>query len=506
MGHVLDLDKLPRKEIEKKYNIFKLDHDDWESMFKTELASGKPMIIIDGSDENLVEKLRTNSMKNSIFDPRFNVPVNIDDSAIDCVCECGQLYGRYNEGEICKSCETKVELRYELELSKHGWIDLSPYKIIIPSMYNKLVSFIGRKKFESILHVDSISGISKVDPKNPFFGIGMMEFERRFVEVMEYFNRNTKKPELYKEIMIRKDLVFSSKIYVMSSALRPGFASLNQNNLKFHSINGFFMKILTDMKLVKSGRRTGRQVPNILETVQENLMQIHDLAFYKTFGNKKKLARGDVISTRKFYSSRHVIISESTTKDIDCIRISYKGFINQFELEIINAMLTGCAGVDKFMHMTMLEAKLHMKKLNYLDRIDPDIWDICMSLINNRKDDGLWVVNNRNPSLDLGSIQTMKIVGLMEDVRDLVLTIPHNSLVEFCGDYDGDALNTFSPKEKCVVDAMQEFKPSKLIIDRTGGYFNGKMAPIKDELVFLKNLSDPIFGQPLSKGLDYDKD
>lgn len=83
-----------------------------------------------------------------------------------------------------------------------------------------------------------------------------------------------------------------------------------------------------------------------------------------------------------------------------------------------------------------------------------------------------------------------------------MLTIPHNSLVEFSGDYDGDVLNVYSPKEKCIIDAFKEgFKPSKLILDRSGGYYNPNMSPIKDEYVFLRSFFDKDY-----KPVDTDQD
>ena len=275
----------------------------------------------------------------------------------------------------------------------------------------------------------------------------------------------------------------------MSLAHRPGYISAKNKTLNYHNMNALFVKILSDLSLIKRGRRSGRKAVEIIGNIQQYMLQVHDLAMIKILG-KEKLIRGNIIANRLWYSSRLVIISETEVNDIDSTRMSYKGFIGLFELEIINCMLRGYADTE-FAKMSTAECRMYINKCKYSNEVDERIFSIIQILINNRKDDGLWVIINRNPSFDLGSIQTLRIVEVFRDAYKDVLTIPHNSLGEFTGDYDGDVLNVFSPKEKCVVEAFKEgFRPSKLILDRSGGYYNNKMSLIKDEYAFLKSFCD----------------
>ena len=483
----INLKGIRKTTITEIQNTFSQDHDDWMAEYEKDKSTNNLILISD-------PKVIKNGMKpnnDSLFDSRFNIPTDVDEKVDEYSCDCKRLIGRYNDGQICPECKTEVTIRYSIELLRRGWIDLGDYKIIVPAMYNKIRSFIGRRKLEEIIRVDNSIEPIKNDPSNPFKNLGMVEFERRFEEVLTFFKHSTTKPELYKIILERKDIVFSSKIYVMSSAHRPGFISSKSKSFNYHNINALFVKILTEYSLIKKGKRTGRKAVELIGNIQDYLMKIHDLAFLKLRG-KERIVRSNVISGRLWYSSRMVIVSE-TEHDIDSTRMSYKGFIGMFELEIMNAMLRGY-GDRTFAGMTIAECRIYLTRCKNLNIIDPKIYDICQKLIHNRKDDGLYVIINRNPSFDLGSIQCFRIADIFPNANKQILTIPHNSLVEFNGDFDGDVLNVFSPKERCVVDAFKEgFLPSKLILDRSGDYYNKKMSLVKDEYAFLKSFCDGSF-------------
>ena len=485
---LIDLGTVKRKKLSVKQDIFRLDHSSWEEEYRRDLENKNIIMINDA--KVIKEEMKANN--DSLFDSRFNIPVETDNKIIEYSCDCERLIGRYNEGQICPECHTVVEIKYSIELLRRGWIDLEEYKIIVPAMYNKIRAFIGRKKLEEMILLNTtIVGIDphKLDPSNPFKGIGLIEFERRYIEILEFFKPSSNRPELFEILIERKNIAFSSKIYVMSSAHRPAFISSKNKTFNYHNINALFVKILTDLNLIKRGRRTGRKAVEVIGNIQHYLMEIHDLAIVKLNG-KDKLIRNYVISGKLWYSSRMVIISETSTAGIDCVRMSYKGFLGMFELEIMNAMLRGY-GNSEFAKMTTAECRMYLTRKKYSNEIDECIFAIIQALINNRKDDGIWVIIDRNPSFDLGSLQCFKISDVFRDARKNVLTIPHNSLAEFNGDFDGDVLNVYSPKERCVVDAFKEgFRPSKLILDRSGGYYNSKMTPIKDEYAFIRSFCD----------------
>lgn len=483
----IDLNNVKREKMVIENDIFRLEHDDWMSEYEKDLASGNIIMI---NDSKIIKEGMKPNYDESIFDSRFNIPIETDNKITEYACNCERVVGRYNEGVVCPNCNTVVELKYSIELLRRGWIDLGDYKIIVPAIYKKIKSYLTKKRLDEMIHYDPNNPLhQKIDSANPYRGIGIVEFERKYVEILNYYKNITTKPELYQILMDRKNITFSSKIYVMSSAHRPIYVSAREKSVQFHDMNKLFVKTLADLNLIKKGRRTGRKAVEIISNIQQYLMQIHDLVINKIKG-KEKLIRSSIISGRLWYSSRMVIISETEIDDIDSVRMSYKGFLGMFELEIMNAMLRGY-GNPEFAKMTTAECRIYLTKCKFSNKIDESIYSIIKSLIHDRKDDGVWVIINRNPSFDLGSLQTFRVADVFEDAEKNVLTIPHNSLMEFTGDFDGDVLNVYSPKEKCVIEAFKEgFRPSKLILDRSGGYYNSKMTPIKDEYSFMRTFLD----------------
>jgi hypothetical protein len=62
--------------------------------------------------------------------------------------------------------------------------------------------------------------------KEPFYGIGLLEFRRRFDEIMGYYFRKKKnKADLYHHIMENKDKIFTTSVPVYSAVLRQVFFS-----------------------------------------------------------------------------------------------------------------------------------------------------------------------------------------------------------------------------------------------------------------------------------------
>ena len=91
---------------------------------------------------------------------------------------------------------------------------------------------------------------------------------------------------------------------------------------------------------------------------------------------------------------------------MDHIVLNYKQFIEIYTLQIINCMMRGIGDI-KFKYMTIYELLTYLKTAKYSDKIDEAIYTICEFLIKNHKQ-GLWVVLNRNPTMDLGSRTNIK--------------------------------------------------------------------------------------------------
>jgi len=491
-GEVIDLSKIKREKHVREDVVYCFDHISWEAEYAKDEATGNVLLI---SEPEFIKKNDPmNIAKNSILDPSFEIPVELGKKVVEYCCACRELIGRFNEGRVCPKCNKEVKANYSINLLKRGWIDLENYFLIIPGMYRKIEKFIGRRQLEEILYPEdqfrSHSEKNRNKSLTPFKGIGVREFKNRYKEILEYFRKRSKNPQLYSFLMERKNITFTTKILVMSIAFRPMYVS-PKKELYYHEINGELVSLLTNLKLMKKNKVI--DIDGTLGKMQKNLTEIYEYVISKFKKKDVDPIKQSVVASKVWYSSRMVITSESDLNDIDCVRLSYKSFLGLFKLEIINCMMHGYT-VKDFVHMTALECLNYLDVRELSDTIDERVYQIMLDLIDldKRKDDGLWVLVIRNPSFVPENLQTFRIAGIFKGTKDY-LSIPHNSLKGFDGDYDGDVLNVYSLKEKCVMEAMKEYRPSKLILNNLGESFNPFSVPIDDELVHLKCFNDRDF-------------
>lgn len=147
-------------------------------------------------------------------------------------CKCGKHIGAAFEGEICPDCGTKIEY-HDVDIMYTGWINLFPFKIVNPLFYPRLQSALSKKILENIISNDNIitpQGIIRkhndaIEVKKSllmYHNIGLNEFYLNFEEIMEYYKGKRKqKADLIQELIDQKDLVWTSKIPVYSTILRP---------------------------------------------------------------------------------------------------------------------------------------------------------------------------------------------------------------------------------------------------------------------------------------------
>ena len=117
-------------------------------------------------------------------------------------------------------------------------------------------SVVGAKNLERILKYQvniDIDGnsidISKVDAKAaPFQNIGMMEFKKRFVEVMNYYaSIKPAKAEKAKFLIAMRQRIFTNYIPVFSNLLRPAYASSKKKMFSYDKLNSYLTSILSSV-------------------------------------------------------------------------------------------------------------------------------------------------------------------------------------------------------------------------------------------------------------------
>jgi hypothetical protein len=181
----------------------------------------------------------------SIFSPKFGQKLGDMNPFIDRYsCSCGHLKSRINHGIECPICHTLCKY-VDDDFKMFGWIKLNDeYPIIHPDIYKQLDVLFGKSKYDkksrnrqkgsklkNILDYDIPIDVNGNEvpreeipekPDEPFYGLGFLYFIEHFDEIIEYYHmKNPKKEDVYQDIMMDRNKVFTHSIPVFTSHLRP---------------------------------------------------------------------------------------------------------------------------------------------------------------------------------------------------------------------------------------------------------------------------------------------
>ena len=474
----------------------------WEGRYNKELKEGK-LVNIDNSV--CINKQSITSVENSIYDKGLGEITDTDKDVREFSCECGELSGRFFEGCVCSNCNTRVVARFSMDISRVGWIDIAPFYIINPSAYEMLAKVIGGKNLQRILFYDiqidldgnlkSAAEIAESSAKKgkskttiPYENIGMFEFRKNFIDIVNYYSQVKGFEEEAKYLIQNQSLVFSSKIPVSSVYLRPTYVSSKKRSVSFDKLNTVYIKILTNTNLLRRTLKKEielKRALNVVYDIQQNLQELYTTTIKTKLSGKNKLIRGSILGNRMNFSARFVIRSYvGSNTSMDKVEMSYKGFLELNLLEVINVLMRGYVD-PSFTRKTVYEVMEYVQRAQYSDEIDPLCWKACQLLLKNRPHNAILLL--RPPSLALGSLQYFEVDKISPDPKDKTLAVPLSSLPELNGDFDGDCLSVFWLKEKCVIEAFRNgISPSALMLDRGGdSYYNSNFGLIKDEITSL---------------------
>lgn len=402
-------------------------------------------------------------------------------------CLCGLKRGGIYEGEYCKSCNTYVKFMDD-DLKKTGYLVLKDqYRIIHCSLYWELARFIGEGRLERILQqnleVDSNGMIKPIVLKRdePFKGIGMMEFYNRFDEIMEFYkNKNKSKPDsllYYEDIMKNRNILFHHTIAIYTSLLRP--AVVDNGSLKYEDCNEEFSMLNELVHSLNNDKLTiDRKSKGTLDTlwgIQKYINTIY-IKIREILAKKK----GDIrsaIGGRFCFSSRSVIRQDVSLK-ADEIKLPFAGLCELLQQVIINILV-------KTYNFSYANAK--MKWMICQERgNDKVIRDIIEGLINHHN--GLPIIINRNPTINFGSILSVKCIGINDDYT---MSISLLVLKALAADFDGDTLNILYLYNKDFIKIADEvFSPRQMFISRNDGLCNADFIHSRDVIINANSLKN----------------
>lgn len=425
-----------------------------------------------------------------------------ENTEYDYSCKCGNLRGKFYDGVVCEKCGEPVKF-VEANIEKMGWIDLtgakyaedgtvvergSNYKIIKYVAYLFLEKIIGKENLKNIIHVpdiitvvgdldtEAIEAERSSDPEKKYWYYGIGDFADNYQEILDYYYNlhNIDNKELYDFVSNPFD-TFTDKIPVISAVLR--LCMRTADGLKLDEINNIYIRLIKNTKILNNKTTALPIVKNsMLEVIQAEYFNLNEYVMDLVRG-KEGLIRNSICGARVNFSARSIISPAFAGHKIDEIVVPYRTFLELYKFEIINIL-------QKVKNISYKEAEvIHF---NAGIKFNDEVYSIMEKCI---KDNEIIVLLNRNPSINIGSILSLRITGVKHDFNDLTMSIHNSILTLLAGDYDGDVLNLFSIKDNATKELYKLiFSPINLLIDPKNGHFNESLNLERDQVLGLNAL------------------
>lgn len=455
---------------------------------KESIANGRGFVI------NTVQGSLKKNLKdpNSIFSTRYGQMLqDINPFADRYKCDCGFLTSRIHAGIKCHVCNTKVKY-VDDDFGYFGWMVLKdPYYIIHPNIYKSIEAFIGQKILTNILiPVDkkdengfSIEDIKAPDDE-PFFGIGMMEFKDRYLEILEYYRKksNSKKEDYYRDLLEVKDITFTQSIPVYTTHLRPfkpdaSSFHYEDTNEKYTMMSKLVLDINNDTLKI---HRKKKQKKQLLYDLHIKLQELYKLIEEIISGKRGEIRK--CFGGRYNFTSRSVIGPDPSLR-IDEVYLPYVALVELMQQTIVNLL-------QKSYNISYADAYSIWKKAQ--STRDERVYQIIKGIINDpmlnvngRR--GIPILINRNPTIAYGGILQMFVVGINDSYT---MSLPNQILPLLAGDYDGDVLNILYIINKSFYNAsFKVLNPrNRMYVSANDGKFNNDVNHTKDTLINLNSL------------------
>lgn len=441
-----------------------------------DLMNGNGFLISDTPFSDVDKLIRNPEGPRS---PKFGSTYNDPQEFMDRYhCKCGKYIGATFEGEICPECKTAIEYT-DVNILYTGWLNFGKYRIINPLYYHRLQSALSKKNLEAIIsNENSINPNGKVRKYDDvmevkktmlmYHNIGLKEFYENYEEIMLYFKSKRKqKADLIDSLIKDKDYVWTSKLPVYSTVLRP--QGITVESYYFSPLD----KQIHPLTMISLNLKKANEieVPLYLYQAQTRANELWAINFSLIDG-KHGWARANVLGGQWNYSGRNVIVLDPTLK-MDEVAMSYKSFIVLFSGQLIKKL-------RREKGWTITKAHNYLKsKFKY----DEEIYHMMLEII---EDFQPKIILNRNPTITFGSILQMRISRIKEDADDMTLAIPSAILPGLNADFDGDELNEIAENLKIIEGFFDGFNPVNMLINRTD-------QTIKMDVSALENISIAIF-------------
>lgn len=357
-----------------------------------------------------------------------------------------------------------------------GWIDFGDYYIINPLLFGYLKKVIPKlpRLIKRELNVDmegnTIENDSEVD------NVGLIKFKENFFYYIDEYG-DTSLPE-WKLINDNYDKLFINKFPILPSKLRPGILVKNViTSSKVNKLYKFAIQYSNELKSSDMEIEGELNINNLIYNLQMYVNSIIKIIIDISIKKKKGWLRSHLMGSRINNSARNVlgplVLDDGLT--LEDIAVPYKTYLELYKKQLIN-LLVKTKGIN-YVKANYIWVKSTLS-------FNPEMYKYMLEL-NKKSKYGQYILINRNPTINIGSILRLKIKIIKDDYDDNTLQISNNILSSCNADFDGDVLNMIPLFNKHLIEAFECFAPYKLMINANDGKFNSDFSLEKEQKIGL---------------------
>lgn len=381
-------------------------------------------------------------------------------------CEGGHTMGEFNLNIMCEKCHTPV-VRPQGNLEPLVWLraPTGVLALINPTIWLMLRDHFTVSGFSVMNWLTDTSYRPEVKTPPVMELIENFGFKRSynyFVENFDYvldilFNLRAFKPKKDKvnslQLLIQKyrDRIFSRYIPVLNKTLMV----VEENNSGTYidpTITGgidavrMFVGIDSALSNFSTKQKENRTIKSI-----DKLADFYVEMYKNNLAQKGGIYRKHVFGTRSHFSFRGVISSITDPHEYDEIHIPWGIATSVLKLHVINKLLR--RGYTPNQATGFLYA--------HAARYHPLLDEIFQELIRETPNKGIPCILQRNPSLERGSAQKLRITKVKTDTDIPTISLSILIVRAYNADFDGDALNGTLTLDNHTEACFEGLKPHK---------------------------------------------
>ena len=349
----------------------------------------------------------------------INILCDISNDKTDTVatCECGYLMGNYYEGILCRKCNTVAKNDLFGEIRNDSWLEVPHpiHAVLNPQAFRVLSKWIGSVKKIPILNsIIDMQGGSNPIPDTPFFsGMGFNWLYENFDTFMGFFLANhpskskratAKEIEMFLAVSGRA--IWCTKLPILSKLIQP--ITRKSNTVRYADADiRFLIKAIFSIKSIllaeKLMKFSADHVDRNFYTVYNEFLNYYSNILTEKLPRKPSILRKHVFGSRFHCTCRSVATPITDPHNSDEVYFPWKLGVVVFKYHILSVLVN----------------KRGMSVLNAFNRImtainvyDHELDLIMQGLIHDCPFAGLPILLNRNPSLQIGSIQLMFVTKI----------------------------------------------------------------------------------------------